>query len=1074
MRESIYAHWIRRLRTSLVAMGALIALLVLVGPLQHVTPDITPGRPAEVQAQFSLLCPETFRNNFVVPVGTPDVIVQDCDWREIGYTALESQAIDNLLELHQLPASDRSRIRAWERDAVRGLVFTKLMAMILKDPVDRTPGEQALVDAIEDFVNLRRVRAAQFSLSEYDRWAANPCTYGPPHGLPAFHDYAWCAGTGGLLRGVISPTLQEFLQFGYAEVYQDFKPGGIAHDVAAQAALWVGAVGGFLAIGGALAAALIAAPLLVSSALASTLFPFAMPWYAGTISTVLGPALGAAAAIIVVAIVIAVIAIINVIVQDQIPAQLQAGLTQAQAGVDIRELAQTDGGKAEIYAAFILATLPDFPDLGSVPAAQTTDRTFLISILTAPGHHSTTLTYQCWNTVECPEEGGTRTARIHEGWFVDKDDASGAEKMTLGIDYVNWNGEEWTASRIGPQTFLHTRMKDDLQSFESDRIFYLGDNGVPLMAVLNHPPTQPPAPVASDTLNNGAFELSWPPGSTDEDGDAFSYTLTRCAAATVALADGVEVCNGGESTVATGLKTTSYEFTDGDREDGGTWRYRVQAVEDANAFSGDYSPFSETILVDSLAPTIQFWTRTPANEHGWNNGNVEVVWTCNDYFVTVPPIPNSGLVTGGLTGTVEESATTEGSNQSLTGTCEDNAGNTRSHTVDSINIDKTPPVAAFDGPYVVDEGSSIQLSSTNSTDNLSGILSAAFALDGDDQFDDGDPATFNAIDGPSNPTVKLRVEDKAGNVAIAETTVTVNNVAPTVNAPVVNPAPSNEGQSVVASATFSDPGGAPSGPDTHTCTVDYGDGSGPQDGVVNGTTCTGPSHTYLDDSKPGTASDDYPVTIMVTDKDGASHDSTVDQTVNNLPPDIIDITTNAPVPQGQNAMITVHATDAGGAGDPLTYRFDCDNDGSYETAGAGNSGECTLDPTAAVTTIGVEVSDDDLGASTGSVEIKQTLLMCGNAWTGAMTMPGPGGVCNGTTMPLVLPSTAPMTLCMNMMNGGELSWSPSGQCSQGQYPHIVPTSGPLHFCRDLWTGTLKGKFGPGQCGVREVAGVIPG
>ena len=284
MRESIYAHWIRRLRTSLVAMGALIALLVLVGPLQHVTPDITPGKPAEVQAQF-VLCAETFRNNFVVPVGTPDVIVQDCDWREVGYTQLESQAIDNLLELHRLPASDRSRIKAWERDAVRGLVFAKLMAMILKDPADRTPGEQELVDAIEDFVNLRRVRAAQFSLSEYDRWALNPCTYGPPHGLPAFHDYAWCAGTGVLLRGVISPSLQEFLQFGYAEVYQDFKPGGIAHDVAAQAALWVGVVGGFLAIAAGVIAATIGVSLLVGTATAFALFPFAV--IKGTIAGVL-------------------------------------------------------------------------------------------------------------------------------------------------------------------------------------------------------------------------------------------------------------------------------------------------------------------------------------------------------------------------------------------------------------------------------------------------------------------------------------------------------------------------------------------------------------------------------------------------------------------------------------------------------------------------------------------------------------------------------------------------------------------------------------------------------------------
>ena len=978
---------------------------------------------------------------------------------------LESQAIDNLLELHQLPASDRSRIKAWERDAVRGLVFAKLMAMILKDPADRTPGEQELVDAIEDFVNLRRVRAAQFSLSEYDRWALNPCTYGPPHGLPAFHDYAWCAGTGVLLRGVISPSLQEFLQFGYAEVYQDFKPGGIAHDVAAQAALWVGVVGGFLAIAAGVIAATIGVSLLVGTATAFALFPFAV--IKGTIAGVLAGALGPMAAIIVAAIVIAVIAIINVIVQDQIPVQLQAGLTQAQAGVDIQDLAQTEAGKGEIFAAFILATLPDFPNLGQVPASRGSDRHFVVTWPTGTRQLIHTISYQCWNPVECPEDDSSRTARIHEGWFVDRNETTGVEKMTLGIDYINWDGEEWTASRIGPQKFLHTSMEEDgPQSFESEEIRYMGQFGNQLIAVLNHPPTQPPAPVASHTPNNGAFELSWVPGSTDEDGHSVHYALYRCRAAAVALVDGVEVCNEPESTVASFRSPTSYEFTAGNREDGGSWKYRVQA-RDLGNLQSDVSPYSGLVQVDTQPPTITLVSRTPeANGYGWNNSDVTVVWSCSDPS-SDPSIPSSGVVSE----TVTETATQEGNNQSLTGICEDNVGNTASHTVESISIDKTAPTALFNQlSYSADEGSSFQIEDTDSSDDGSGIANSAFALDGDDQFDDGNPATFHAIDGPSVHTIKLRVEDKAGNVAIVETTVTVNNVAPMVDTPVVNPAPSNEGQSVVASATFSDPGTI----DTHSCTVDYGDGSGPQEGIVVGTTCTGPSHTYADDNPSGTASDEYPVTIEVTDKDGGVDNSTVDQTVINLPPTIVDITTNAPVPQGQKAKITVDATDAGGAGDPLDYWFDCDNDEIFETAGAGNSAECTLDASAAITTVGVEVSDDDLGATTNSVEIKQTLLMCGNAWTGAMTMPGPGGVCNGTTMPLVLPSAAPTTLCMNMMSGGELSWSPSGQCSQGQYPHIVPTSGPLHFCRDLWTGTLKGKFGPGQCGVREVAGVIPG
>ena len=56
-----------------------------------------------------------------------------------------------------------------------------------------------------------------------------------------------------------------------------------------------------------------------------------------------------------------------------------------------------------------------------------------------------------------------------------------------------------------------------------------------------------------------------------------------------------------------------------------------------------------------------------------------VTWTCQD-----------GL-SGPVDATVSEVVSTEGSNQSATGTCEDLAGNTASDTHDGINIDETDP-----------------------------------------------------------------------------------------------------------------------------------------------------------------------------------------------------------------------------------------------------------------------------------------------------------------------------------------------------------------------------------------------
>ena len=195
---------------------------------------------------------------------------------------------------------------------------------------------------------------------------------------------------------------------------------------------------------------------------------------------------------------------------------------------------------------------------------------------------------------------------------------------------------------------------------------------------------------------------------------------------------------------------------------------------------------------------------------------------------------------------------------------------------------------------------------------------------------------------------------------------------PEVQIPVVTPSPSDEGQEVRATAAFTLPEltlPQPLGiPIDVACTVDYGDGSGPQPGTADAVnfTCTGPAHTYADDNPTGTPADPVNVTVSVSEARSGAGSSAVVHTINNIPPTITGITTSSPVSEGQLAQIQVMATDPGGPGDPLTYRFDCDNNGSYETAGAGNMGQCSID---GQTTIGVQVSDDDTGVTTQTVEV---------------------------------------------------------------------------------------------------------
>jgi hypothetical protein len=115
------------------------------------------------------------------------------------------------------------------------------------------------------------------------------------------------------------------------------------------------------------------------------------------------------------------------------------------------------------------------------------------------------------------------------------------------------------------------------------------------------------------------------------------------------------------------------------------------------------------VNIDQTAPLIS-GSRTPApNANGWNNTNVTVSFTCTD----------------ALSGTASCSSpvilTSEGANQTVTGSATDRAGNAASATVNDISIDKTSPTVTYGGNlgvYTVDQLVNIMASAS---DSLSGI-----------------------------------------------------------------------------------------------------------------------------------------------------------------------------------------------------------------------------------------------------------------------------------------------------------------------------------------------------------------
>ncbi len=87
-----------------------------------------------------------------------------------------------------------------------------------------------------------------------------------------------------------------------------------------------------------------------------------------------------------------------------------------------------------------------------------------------------------------------------------------------------------------------------------------------------------------------------------------------------------------------------------------------------------------SINIDLTPPTLTGSRSPSANSNGWNNGNVTVTFTCTDSL--------SGMNVSPLSPQVVSS---EGSSQSVAGTCIDKAGNSASATINGINIDKTAP-----------------------------------------------------------------------------------------------------------------------------------------------------------------------------------------------------------------------------------------------------------------------------------------------------------------------------------------------------------------------------------------------
>ena len=210
-------------------------------------------------------------------------------------------------------------------------------------------------------------------------------------------------------------------------------------------------------------------------------------------------------------------------------------------------------------------------------------------------------------------------------------------------------------------------------------------------------------------------------------------------------------------------------------------------------------------------------------------------------------------------------------------------------TITSVTVTPNPQV----------EGSPVSIVTTFSDPGLGTAEQYTCTVDYGDGWALGSPISGNTCTGAAHVyrklgayTATVTLTDWNGGTATASTVVNVPNDPPTITS-VASPGPVNAGATIAVAASFTDRGQTVTD-ETYSCTVDYGDGAGPQAGAITSARCVGPNHVY---ARAGS----YTTTVKVADSNGGASSATGQVTVLNGAP----VVTTAPSNYNPNEPETV-------------------------------------------------------------------------------------------------------------------------------------------------------------------------
>ncbi|UCE37509.1 MAG: right-handed parallel beta-helix repeat-containing protein [Thermoplasmata archaeon] len=270
----------------------------------------------------------------------------------------------------------------------------------------------------------------------------------------------------------------------------------------------------------------------------------------------------------------------------------------------------------------------------------------------------------------------------------------------------------------------------------------------------------------------------------------------------------------------------------------------------------------------------------------------------------------------------------------------------------NVIVNNVAPTADFGNNGPKDEGSTVTVSFTNQYDP--GLFDTVFTY----SFDWENDGTYDIVDQTGSSathtwndngifTVKGKIMDKDGGYTEYTTDVTVNNVAPTVDAGSDQAA--DEGDTVSFSGTFTDPGSE----DTHTIEWDYN---------YDGITFTVDDSGSLTTSTVFADNGVFIVALRVTDDDGDEGLDTLTVTVSNVPPIAIAEVSQYVVDEGTPLNFYGSQIDPGA--DTFTYLWEFGDGGSSTDQ---NPTYVYMDN--GVYTVDFTVTDDDGDSGTTTLTI---------------------------------------------------------------------------------------------------------